>query len=133
MLEKDAALELKGIYKSFYQNQVLKGVSFSVKKGSILGLLGGNGAGKSTLMKIVNGVYRKDSGQIIIDGKEVEIRSAQDARKNGIAMVYQELSLIPTMTVVQNLFLNAEPHGKFGIDEKKCFSQAKRAFQEFGI
>lgn len=133
MLEKDAALELKDIYKSFYQNQVLKGVSFSVRKGSILGLLGGNGAGKSTLMKIVNGVYRKDSGQIIIDGKEVEIRSAQDARRNGIAMVYQELSLIPTMTVVQNLFLNAEPHGKFGIDEKECLSQAKRAFEEFGI
>ena len=133
MVENNAALELKEIYKSFYQNQVLKGVSFSVDKGSILGLLGGNGAGKSTLMKIVNGVYRKDSGEIFVNGKEAEIRTAQDARKNGIAMVYQELSLIPTMTVVQNLFLNAEPHKGFSIDEKECIRRADKAFADFGI
>ena len=133
LVENNAALELKEIYKSFYQNQVLKGVSFSVDKGSILGLLGGNGAGKSTLMKIVNGVYRKDSGEIFVNGKEAEIRTAQDARKNGIAMVYQELSLIPTMTVVQNLFLNAEPHKGFSIDEKECIRRADKAFADFGI
>lgn len=133
MLKNDTALELREIYKAFYQNPVLKGVSFSVKKGTILGLLGGNGAGKSTLMKIVNGVYRKDSGSILIDGKEVEINSAQDARKNGIAMVYQELSLVPTLTVVQNLFLNDEPHKGFSIDEKECMRRTRKAFADFGI
>ncbi|MDO4343685.1 MAG: sugar ABC transporter ATP-binding protein [Eubacteriales bacterium] len=127
------ALELKEIYKSFYENQVLKGVSFAVEKGTILGLLGGNGAGKSTLMKIVNGVYRKDAGQIFVDGKEVQIQNAQDARKSGIAMVYQELSLVPTLTVVQNLFLNDEPHKGLSIDEKECMRRAERAFDEFGI
>lgn len=133
MLENSAALELKDIYKSFYQNQVLKGVTFSVAKGSILGLLGGNGAGKSTLMKIVNGIYRKDKGTILVNGKEEEIHTAADARKCGIAMVYQELSLIPTMTVVQNLFLNAEPHKRFGIDEKECMRQTREAFADLGI
>ncbi len=134
MVEKRNALELREIHKSFYQNQVLKGVSFSVEKGTILGLLGGNGAGKSTLMKIVNGVYRKDSGVILVDGKEIQIQSAQDARKSGIAMVYQELSLVPTLTVVQNLFLNAEPHKSvFRVDEKECLRRTKEAFVEFGI
>ena len=133
MLENSAALELKDIYKSFYQNQVLKGVTFSVAKVSILGLLGGNGAGKSTLMKIVNGIYRKDKGTILVNGKEEEIHTAADARKCGIAMVYQELSLIPTMTVVQNLFLNAEPHKRFGIDEKECMRQTREAFADLGI
>ena len=133
MLENSTALELRDIYKSFYQNPVLKGVSFSVKKGTILGLLGGNGAGKSTLMKIVNGVYRKDSGTILINGKETEIHNAQDARKNGIAMVYQELSLVPTLTVVQNLFLNDEPHKGLSIDEIECKRRVKAAFEDFGI
>jgi ribose transport system ATP-binding protein len=133
VLLNENALELKDIYKSFYENKVLKGVSFSVKSGSIVGLLGGNGAGKSTLMKIVTGVYTKDSGSILIDGKEVTIKTAADARKCGIAMVYQELSLIPTLTVVQNLFLHAEPHKGLSIDEKACARAATQIFNEFGI
>ena len=98
MLKNENALELKEIYKSFYQNQVLKGVSFAVEKGAIMGLLGGNGAGKSTLMKIVNGIYTKDSGSILIDGRTVEISNAQDAARQGIAMAvsYTHLTL-PTI------------------------------------
>ncbi|MDD2958351.1 MAG: sugar ABC transporter ATP-binding protein [Lachnospiraceae bacterium] len=133
MLKDEYALELKDIYKSFYQNQVLKGVSLNVEKGMIMGLLGGNGAGKSTLMKIVNGIYAKDSGAIFIGGKEIELHNAQDAKRQGIAMVYQELSLVPTLTVVQNLFLNAEPCNGLSIDEKMCLKQAKEAFEDFGI
>lgn len=133
MLTHGSALELKDIYKSFYENKVLKGVSFEVKKGMILGLLGGNGAGKSTLMKIVNGVYRMDSGEILVDEKKVELKSAADAKKNGISMVYQELSLIPTLTVVQNLFLNDEPHKGMSIDENECLRRAKDVFESLGI
>jgi len=133
LLNNDYALELTDIYKSFYNNPVLKGISFGVEKGTILGLLGGNGAGKSTLMKIVIGVYRMDSGKIRINGKEVLIQSARDAKEKGIAMVYQELSLIPTMTVVQNLFLGDEPHKGLTIDEKECTRSAIKAFESFGI
>ena len=112
---------------------MLKGVSLKLEKGMIMGLLGGNGAGKSTLMKIVNGVYKMDDGEIIINGSPVTIQTAADASSNGIAMVYQELSLVPTLTVVQNLFLNAEPHKGIGIDDKKCIQLAREAFSEFGI
>ena len=133
MLNNETALELKNIHKSFSQNEVLKGVSLKLEKGMIMGLLGGNGAGKSTLMKIVNGIYKMDSGEIIINGSSVTIQTAADASANGIAMVYQELSLVPTLTVVQNLFLNAEPHKGIGIDDKRCIQLAKEAFGEFGI
>lgn len=129
----ETALELKNIYKSFFENQVLKGVSLTVGKGQILGLLGGNGAGKSTLMKIVTGVYTKDSGKILIDGQEIVIKNAEEAKARGISMVYQELSLVSTLTVVQNLFLNAEPHKGLSIDETECMRRAKKAFSDFGI
>ena len=132
MLKNENALELKEIYKSFYQNQVLKGVSFAVEKGQSWDCLR-NGAGKSTLMKIVNGIYTKDSGSILIDGRTVEISNAQDAARQGIAMVYQELSLVPSLTVVQNLFLNDEPYKGICIDEKECLRRAREAFEEFGI
>ncbi len=133
MLNNETALELKNIRKSFYQNEVLKGVSLKLEKGMIMGLLGGNGAGKSTLMKIVNGIYKMDSGEIVINGSPVMIQTAADASANGIAMVYQELSLVPTLTVVQNLFLNSEPHKGIGIDDKRCIQLAKEAFGDFGI
>ncbi len=127
------ALEIVDVRKSFFQNPVLLGVSFGLRRGEILGLLGANGAGKSTLMKIVNGVYKMDSGSIRINGQEVRIRDSADARGNGIAMVYQEFSLIPTMTVVQNLFL-AREHKKMGlIDEKKCRQEALEIFEKLGI
>ena len=129
----ETALELKDIHKSFFENQVLKGVSLRVEKGSIVGLLGGNGAGKSTLMKIVTGVYTKDSGEILVDGRPVEIHTAEDAKKNGISMVYQELSLVPTLTVIQNLFLNDEPHKGLHIDEKECQKRAEELFADFKL
>ncbi len=103
--ERGYALQLTDIHKSFFKNEVLKGITFGIKKGEVLGLLGSNGAGKSTLMKIVTGVYRLDKGTIHVDEKEVVIKDAADAAACHIAMVYQEFSLIPTMTVAENLFL----------------------------
>ena len=131
--EKGYALLLEDIHKSFFQNEVLKGITFGIRKGEVLGLLGSNGAGKSTLMKIVAGVYRLDQGHIYVDDKEVAIKSAADASACGIAMVYQEFSLIPTMTVGENLFLNREIKRAGLIDDKKCLETAKEAFEEFGI
>ncbi len=132
-MKNGIALEVKDVYKSFFENPVLRGVSFKVECGSILGLLGGNGAGKSTLMKIVNGIYSMDSGEIHIDGEVVNIRNAQDAKNIGIAMVYQELSLVPTLTVLQNLFLNCEPTKGIQIDDKASLKKAQQIIDSFGI
>ena len=127
------ALEVVDVKKSFFENKVLLGVSFGLRHGEILGLLGANGAGKSTLMKIVNGIYKMDSGCIRINGKEVQIKESSDAKQNHIAMVYQEFSLIPTMTVVQNLFLGREPKKHGLIDEDLCHKQALEIFEKLGI
>jgi len=125
-------LTMEGVFKSFAV-PVLKGVDFSLKKGEVHALVGGNGAGKSTLMKIMTGVYSKDAGEIYIDGSKVEINNANDARANGISMIYQELSLIQTMTVAENIFLGEEIT-KNGIrDTKKMDELTKKVLEELGI
>jgi ABC-type sugar transport system ATPase subunit len=102
-------LELKNIHKSFPGVRALDDVNFSCMLGEVHGLVGENGAGKSTLLKIISGVQKADSGQILLRGRKVAIGNPQDALRNGIAMVYQELSLIPDMTVAQNIYLNTSP------------------------
>jgi ribose transport system ATP-binding protein len=97
-------LECRQICKSFGGVTVLNNVDFILEKGEIHALVGQNGAGKSTLMKIINGVYTRDSGDILIEGKEQVYKSAQEARKAGISMVFQDFSLVPTLTVSQNIF-----------------------------
>lgn len=101
-------LEMKGIKKSFNGTQVLKGVDFDVAPGEVHALMGENGAGKSTLIKILTGIYPKDGGEIYIDGQKVEINNRRDASRIGIGVIYQELSLIPTLTVMQNIMLGKE-------------------------
>ena len=97
-------LKMEQIVKSFGAVNVLKGVDFDLAKGEVHALVGGNGAGKSTLMKIMTGVYTKDSGKIIIKGEEKEIKSTNDAKENGIAMIFQEMSLVPSLTIAENIF-----------------------------
>lgn len=101
-------LEMTNISKSFNKVKVLSDVSLKIYKGECVGLLGENGAGKSTLMKILCGVYTKDSGEIFIDGKKVEMNSVEDAQNLGIRIIYQELSLFPTLSVLDNIFMNNE-------------------------
>jgi ribose transport system ATP-binding protein len=108
-MSKDTPLlEMRHITKSFPGVKVLKGVDFTVNKGEIHSLMGANGAGKSTLIKILTGLYPADSGEIYIDGKEVKIRNRKDAMDAGISVIYQELSLIPTLSVTENVFLGQE-------------------------
>lgn len=111
-------LEMKDIEKSFNDTAVLKKVDFSVKAGEVHALMGENGAGKSTLIKILTGIYPKDGGQIYWNGQPVEIRNRTDASKLGIGVIYQELSLIPTLTVMQNVMLGKE-EGRAGIINTK--------------
>lgn len=101
-------LEMKNICKSFNGVPVLKEANFSLEKGHVHSLVGGNGAGKSTLMKIFTGVYGKDSGQILVEGQEVHFKNYEDASQFGIRMIFQELSLVPSLTVYENIFLNQE-------------------------
>ncbi len=118
-MSNENIIEMKGIVKEFSHVKALKGVDFSVKKVEVHALLGENGAGKSTLIKILTGVYPKDGGEIFFDGNPVEINEREDASKLGIAVIFQEFSLIPTLSVTQNIMLGKEIH-KFGILNKKA-------------
>jgi len=105
---------MQGISKAFGPVRVLEEVDFAIAGGEIHALMGENGAGKSTLMKILSGVYRSDAGSIVIDGKTVDIRSTRQAEGCGIAIIHQELNLIPQLSVMENLFLGREP-SRFGV------------------
>lgn len=97
---------------SFNDVPILKDVDFKVKRGEVHALVGTNGAGKSSLMKVINGVYAKDSGQISLFGKPADYASPETAREKGISMVFQDLSLVPSLTVTENIFLQTHPHRK---------------------
>lgn len=112
-------VRMTGINKQFSHVFALKGVDFDIQKGEVHALLGENGAGKSTLIKVLTGVYPKDGGTIEYDGNMVEINSREDASRLGIACIYQELSLIPTLNVMQNILLNKEK-STFGILNKRA-------------
>jgi ribose transport system ATP-binding protein len=125
-------IELNGICKSFHGVEVLQNISISIKRGEVHILCGENGAGKSTLMKILAGLYRMDRGTILIDGKKAEITSSNEARKQGIAMVPQELDLCPTISVCENIFL-AREYGKFFVNRQKMRSEAKKYMDLLGL
>lgn len=127
-------LLMKNISKSFNGIKVLDSVDFSVNKGEVHALMGGNGAGKSTLMKILTGVYTLDQGEIYIEGEKVSIQSPDDARKNKISMIFQEFSLIPTLTVAQNIFLTRESKTSFGLlDDKECIKKTEQLLKELEV
>jgi ribose transport system ATP-binding protein len=130
----DNVVEMRSIFKGFNGVSVLKDVSFNVRKGEVHALAGGNGAGKSTLMKILQGVYQADAGEILIGGKPAAIKSIQDAKAAGIGMVFQEFSLVPSLTVAQNIFLASEPLGAGGlIDDRASERRAKEVFAEMEV
>lgn len=101
-------LKMEGINKSFGDARVLKDVHFDLEHGEVYALVGGNGAGKSTLMKIMTGVYTLDTGKIYVNGQETVISKPSDAKNKGIGMIFQELSLVQTLTVAENIFLGNE-------------------------
>jgi ribose transport system ATP-binding protein len=124
-------LEAKGIYKSFSGVTVLKDVALEIRRGEIHALMGENGAGKSTLIKIVTGIYPKDTGSIFWNGKEVDITSKHDATNLGIAAIYQELSLIPTLTVAQNIMLGNEQFNKIHLLKTRDMNKKVKELMSF--
>jgi ABC-type sugar transport system ATPase subunit len=124
----DAYLSTTDIHLSFGAVKVLRGVNFEVARGEVVGLLGDNGAGKSTLIKVLAGVYKPDSGTVLVEGKPVEFHEPDDARQAGIETVYQDLSLVETLDVTANLFLGREqrvrgPLGRLGFMDKSEMSK----------
>ena len=101
-------IELKGVGKEFFGVAALDDVNFTLERGEVHSLLGENGAGKSTLTKIIAGVYKATTGEVLFEGKEFFFANPAEALKNGIAMVFQETSLVPSLTVAQNLYLGNE-------------------------
>ncbi len=127
--------ELRGICKEFPGVKALDDVSFSVWPGEVHMLLGENGAGKSCLMKVLCGAYRADSGEFFYKGGKVAISSAADAQKLGIAVIFQEFSLVPYLDIAQNIFLGREPAGRIPgtIDRRRILNDAKRILDSIGF
>ncbi len=134
---EDSLVEMVGIAKSFGTVEALRGVDFRVAKQEIVGLLGDNGAGKSTLIKILTGVYTPTRGQIYFEGKPVFINSPHEARELGIETVYQDLALVPLMSIARNFWLGQEITRSMGpikvLDKKQMSDTAREALREIGI
>lgn len=126
-------LSVRGLSKSFAGHQALAGVDFTLRRGEIHALLGENGAGKSTFIKTVTGIVRRDAGEVQLDGVPIAPRSAEESAQAGIATVYQEVGLLPNLTVAQNLFLGREPT-RFGLVRARAMRQrARERLAEFGL
>ncbi len=129
----EVVLELKNLSKSFAKNKVLNGINLTVRKGSVMGLMGENGAGKSTMMKCLFGIYAKDEGQIFLDGKPIDFKNPKEALENGVAMVHQELNQCLDRTVTDNLFLGRYPKKMGMIDEQKMFKESSKLFASLNM
>jgi ribose transport system ATP-binding protein len=125
-------IEMAHISKSFPGVRALRDVSFSCAAGEVHALVGENGAGKSTLIKILSGVYRPDSGDLVIDGRKAGFRHPVEALRAGISVIYQEFSLLPERNVAQNIFLGREPRRRGIIDHAAMRAETRRVLDVFG-
>ena len=133
-ITQDTILEMRNISKAFAGVQALKDVSFRCVRGTVHALVGENGAGKSTLMKILAGAYAPDSGEIILKGKHFQHLRTREAIDAGIAIVYQELNLLPHLTVAENIYLGREPANRWGlIDTRRMYEDAATLLQRLGV
>lgn len=130
-------VEMRGISRSFGHITALQNLDFTLYRGEVLALLGDNGAGKSTLIKILTGVYPPTSGQLLFDGNQVHLNSPQDARALGIETVYQDLALVPRLSIARNFYLGREKIKKTGpfpfLDRATMDAEATDALKAIGI
>ena len=132
-MKQNQVLTMRGIYKSFPGVKALQNVDFTLRAGEIHALMGENGAGKSTLIKVLTGVYDFDEGEVKMEGKTIRNHSPQDAQKNGISTVYQEVNLCPNLTVAENLYIGREPRKLGMIDWKKMNKQSQELLESLDI
>lgn len=133
-MEEAYIIDMQGIVKEFPGTRALDGVELQVKKGEVHALLGENGAGKSTLMNILLGVHRKDAGRILFEGQKLEIKSPSEALKHGIAMIPQELNLVPEASVAENIFLGNEQMTTGGLIRWSIVkNKAKEVLDDLGV
>ena len=126
-------LALQGVTKEFPGVKALQGVSFDLRAGEVHAVCGENGAGKSTLMKIISGVYQRDAGEIVYKGETVRFTSTLQSEAAGIAIIHQELNLIPHLSVAENIYLAREPRRGFLVDRRKLYADSKRCLDRLGV
>ena len=133
-MEQPALLEMRNITKEFPGVKALDGVSLTVRPGTVHALMGENGAGKSTLMKCLFGIYAKNAGTIVLDGKEVDFKSSKEALENGVAMVHQELNQALTRSVMDNLWLGRYPKvAGLMVSESVMRKRTREIFEELDV
>lgn len=127
-------LKITGLKKNFGAVQAVKDASLTIENGEIRALLGSNGSGKSTFVKVLSGINKKDGGSIVLDDQEIDINSPAASLKFGIAMAYQDLSLLPRLSVAENMVVGSEPQSRMGtIDRRAMLSYAAKMIEELGI
>jgi ribose transport system ATP-binding protein len=125
--------ELKNIKKSFYGTQALKGVSIQIRTGEVHALLGENGSGKSTLIKCLAGVHQPDSGEMLLNDQPISLRDPMESRAHGVATIFQEFSLVPTLTVAENIFLGRQLRRGGVIDWDRMAQETTHVLQQLNI
>ncbi|MGN9836910.1 sugar ABC transporter ATP-binding protein [Nonomuraea sp. H19] len=126
-------LSLSGVSKAFGAVRAVRDVSLELYAGEAHALAGENGAGKSTLVKILSGVHRPDSGQLLLDGAPVEFAGPADAQRAGVAVIYQEPTLFPDLSVTENIFMGRQPRARLGIDRRAMRASAADLFARLGV
>jgi monosaccharide-transporting ATPase len=132
-MDNHPLLQTLNLTKTFGTVRALSNVDFNLYSGEVNAVLGENGAGKSTLIKLITGVYQKDAGSILLDGKPIEPQSPHEAQHLGISTVYQEINLIPTLSVAENLFLERQPRRWGFIDTRALNAKAKALLQTYNL
>ncbi len=129
-MSEEIKLELRNISKSFPGVKALDGVSIVLRKGTVHAVVGENGAGKSTLMKIINGLYQRDGGQVFLDGKEVHFSGPMESSEAGIAMIYQELNFFPELSIAENIYMKRQPTSGGHVVWKKMMEMAQKILDD---
>jgi methyl-galactoside transport system ATP-binding protein len=132
-LNNDILLQMTNISKEFPGVKALDNVSLTVRRGTVHALMGENGAGKSTLMKCLFGIYKRDSGEILLEGKPIEFTNAKEALENGVSMVHQELNQVLQRNVMDNIWLGRYPQKGLFVDEERMYVDTKNIFDDLEI